>query len=201
MAQSGGRVTGFTSVPRDGYAGAGPKWTMSDEGPLAASVAARYPNIDHVLVRPTGRLQIEDFDRDYFLYDRPMLNPWIDDLRHEINRQARERGLTIMLTGVTGNISLTYGGLEVLPEPIAQRRPGAWLRQARLTVRAGTMRWRGLLFYSFGPWMPGPLWNWLNRVRGGYFDDVRRWSALNPALLRGLNRARRMRGAWRRTLT
>jgi asparagine synthase (glutamine-hydrolysing) len=122
-----------------------------------------------------------------------MLNPWIDDWWHEIDRRARERGLTVMLTGANGNMSLTYSGLDALPELIAQRRPGAWLRQARLTVRAGTMRWRGVLLYSFSPWMPGPFWNWLNKVRGGYFEDVRRWSALNPTLLRGLKRPARLR--------
>jgi asparagine synthase (glutamine-hydrolysing) len=41
--------------------------------------------------------------------------------------------------------------------------------------------------------MPGPLWNWLNGVRGGYVEDVTRWTALNPALLSGLNRSKRLK--------
>jgi asparagine synthase (glutamine-hydrolysing) len=193
MAQSGGRVTGFTSVPREGYAGAAPTWYMSDEGPLAASVASRHPNIDHVLVRPTGRLQIDSLDRDYFLYDRPLLNLCNFNWLHEINRRARDRGLTIMLTGAGGNLTLTYSGLDVLPELIAQRRPGAWLREARQIVSAGTMRWRGALFFSLGPWIPGPLWNRLNRLRGGYVEDIGELTALNPMLSEGLERDRRMR--------
>ncbi len=192
LAPSGGRVVGFTGVPRPGYAGAAPKWTLVDEGPLAATVAAQYPNIDHVLTPSTGDLQTQSLDRDYVLYDQPLLNPWIQDWWCEINRQARERGLTIMLTGANGNMSLTYGGLDVLPELITQGRLADWWRQAWLMTRAGTMRWRSVLFHSLGPWTPGPLWNWLNRVRGGYAEDIRRWTALNPTLMRGLNRNKRL---------
>jgi asparagine synthase (glutamine-hydrolysing) len=192
-AMQNGRVTAFTSVPRAGYAGASPDWCMNNEGPLAAIVAAQHPNVEHVLVRPTGRLQTEMLDRDTFLYDRPMLNPWIDDWWHEINRLARDRGLSIILTGAYGNMSLTHSGLDALPEHLGRGRLAAWLRLAARVTRAGTMRWRGALFYSLGPWMPGVLWNALSRMRGGYFEDVRRWSALNPALLSPHNRAQRLR--------
>jgi asparagine synthase (glutamine-hydrolysing) len=193
LAPTGGRIVGFTSVPRDGFAGASPKWFISDEGPLAATVAARYPNIEHVLVRPTGRLQTESLDRNYFFYDRPLANLCNFDWLHEINRQARDRGLAVLLSGGAGNLSLTYSGLNVLPELIARRRPAAWLREARQIVRAGTMRWRGVLFSSLGPWMPGPLWNRLNRLRGGYVEDIGELTALNPMLFEGLERDRRMR--------
>jgi asparagine synthase (glutamine-hydrolysing) len=193
LAPTGGQVVAFTAAPREGYAGGDPKWFMSDEAPLAASVAAQYDNIDHVIVRSTGRTQTETLDRDHHLYDRPLLNlcnyAWI----HEINRRARARGLVIMLNGANGNLSMTYSGVDVLPEQIAGRRPGAWLRQAHQMVRAGTMRWRGVLFTSLGPWIPGPLWNWLNRVRGGYVEDIRRMTALNPALMPGLRRAQHLR--------
>jgi asparagine synthase (glutamine-hydrolysing) len=185
-------VEAFTSVPREGFAAPDPPWYMSDEGPLAAAVAAKYANIDHVMVRPTSRLLTDGLDRDHYLYDRPLTDLFNLDWHQEINRRARERGLNIMLWGANGNLSLTYNGLEALPELIARRRFDVWMRQARLMVRAGTMRWRGALFYSLGPWTPGPLWNWLNRVRGGYVEDVARWSALNPSLLPGLKRNQRM---------
>jgi asparagine synthase (glutamine-hydrolysing) len=195
LAPVGGQVVAFTAVPREGYAGPAPVWAMADEGPLAASVAAQYPNIEHVPVRTTGRLQTETLDRDHFIYDRPTANVFNNGWWHEINRRACERGLAIVLMGANGNLSLTYNGLDALPELIGQGRIGDWWRLARLVVRAGTMRWRGALFYSLGPWAPGPLWNWLNRIRGGYAVDVPHWSALNPALIPGLNRAGRMRSA------
>ncbi len=195
LAPTGGRVVAFTSVPREGFAGPALIWKIADEGPLAATVAARYSNIEHVLVRSTGRLQTETFDRDHFLCDRPLTNVINNDWWHEINRSAGERGLRIMLTGANGNLSMTYSGLDALPELMGRGRLGDWWRLARAVVGAGTMRWRGALFYSLGPWMPGPLWNWLNRIRGGYVVDVPHWSALNPALIPGLERARRMRSA------
>jgi asparagine synthase (glutamine-hydrolysing) len=193
LAPSHGKVFGFTAVPRAGYTGGAPPWFVADEGPLAESVAAQYPNIEHVLVRPTGRLQTGALDRDHFLYDRPLLNLCNFDWLHEINRQARERGITVMLTGAGGNMSLTYSGLDVLPEMIAQGRPAAWLSQARRMVSAGTLRWRGVLFNSLGPWIPGPLWNRLNRVRGGYVEDIGRLTALKPTAAPALRRTARLK--------
>jgi asparagine synthase (glutamine-hydrolysing) len=193
LGPTDGEVFAFTSVPRVGFTGLDPTWYMSDEGPLAAAVAAQHRNMTQILVHPTGRLQTDSFDRDFALYDRPLVNPWNSGWLHEINRQASERGLAIMLVGTNGNMSLTYNGLDVLPEMIAQGRLAAWWLQARDMVRAGTMRWRGALLSSFGPRIPGPLWNRLNRLRGGYVEDFARWTALNPLLFRSVKREGRLR--------
>ncbi len=54
MAARGQRLTSFTAVPVQGYDGSALPGRFGDEGPLAAEVAALFPNIDHVRVTASG---------------------------------------------------------------------------------------------------------------------------------------------------
>lgn len=191
LARSGGRVIAFTSVPREGYATA---WKgLWDEGPLAAATAALHPNMEHVLVRSTGRPPTETLDRTHYLFDRPTLNLCNGSWVFEINRQARSEGLAVMLTGQLGNYSLSYNGMDALAESFARRRFRSWLRLARTIVGAGTRRCRGVLYHSLSPWIPGPVYNRLERLRGQYEGGLVQYTALNPALIHSLEYARRIR--------
>jgi len=195
LAPSGGRVTAFTAIPREVGRGGEHAGYIDDEGPLAAATATSYPNIDHVLVRSTDRLQTETLDRDYRLFDRPLVNRCNLDWWNEINRQARDRGITVMLKGSYGNVTMSWDGLDALPEMVARGRLNDWWRLARTAVAAGTLRWKGVFFLSLAPWMPDPMWRALTHLRGGRVDEVWRRHALNPALTAGLSRDRRLRAA------
>src|SRR5258708_6449856 len=166
---------------------------MNDEGPLAAATVTFHPNIDHVLVPSTDRLQTETLDRDYRLFDRPLVNRCNLDWWNEINRQARDRGIAVMLKGSYGNVTLSWDGLDALPEMVARGRLNDWWRLARTVVAAGTLRWKRVFFLSLGPWMPNPVWRGLTHLRGGRVDEIWRRHALNPALKAGLARDRRLR--------
>jgi len=166
MASSGGRVTAFTAVPRAGYDRPAPRRRIGDEGPLAAATAAMYPNIDHVLVRGTADAVNQNWDQSFYLLERPLLNPCNDRWWTAINAEANRRGINVMLTGEMGNMTLSFAGLELLPELV---RKGAWgelWRQARALVRKRRMRWPGVAAAAFGPWIPARLWAALlpNRV-------------------------------------
>ena len=186
LAPTGGTVTAFTSVPRAGYDGPAPKGRLGDEGPLAAATAALYPNIEHVLVRSDGRSPLEDLDRDAFLNDRPLLNLCNQVWLSAINREAKARRLTVLLTGAMGNLTLSETGVDWLPELVARGEWRLWRRKARALARAGAMRWRGILAGSFGQWVPGPLWAWLQDVKGDYGFDLRHYSAVSPERLAAL---------------
>jgi len=181
LAPSGRRVFAFTAVPRQGYDGPPRRNRILDEGPYAAAIAALYPNMEHVLIRSEGRSPLDDLDRIFSLFERPMLN--IDNLGWQcsIYDAARERKLNVLLTGDAGNMGLSYSGLELLPELF---RRGRWLRlwrEARTLVAPQGMRWRGVLATTFGSWCPTALWAWLNqKFAGGYASEVGDWSAINP---------------------
>ena len=179
-----GSVAGFTAVPREGYDGAIPHGRFGDEGPLAAKVAERYPNVEHVLIRTEGRSPFAALDRNFFLFERPMLNlcnaVWAD----RIMDAAKERRLQVVLTGQMGNMSFSYAGLELLPELLAR---GRWLHLAREIARlpANGIRRRSAFAHTFGPFMPAGLWRGINRRMGRHFD-LAGYSAVNLAAAEAL---------------
>jgi asparagine synthase (glutamine-hydrolysing) len=193
LASSGRRLVAFTAVPVAGYNGPAIEGLFNDEGPLAAATAAMHPNIDHILVRSSGRLQTDALDRDYFLHDKPTPNRCNQDWINEIDRVARDRGLAVLLTGGLGNLTFSCKGLDALPNAVRERNVGSWWRIARRAVAAGTLRWKGVMFHSLGPWMPDMVWRRLNQLRGGYADDLPPQIALNPDLRAFDSRNRRLR--------
>jgi asparagine synthase (glutamine-hydrolysing) len=193
MMPPGGQVFAFTSVPREGYDLPSSERRIGDEGPLAAATAALYPNVEHVLVRPDGSGTLEQLDRDFFLFERPVLNICNMQWNRRINDEARARGLDVVLTGQMGNMTISYNGNEHLPELIARGRWWTWLREGRALVKTKRYRWRGLLVASFGPWLPGPLWTLIHRLANKPQYDINEYSAIRPDRYDALDLATRAR--------
>lgn len=180
LKSSGRRVVAFTAVPREGYAGPAPRGRIIDEGPAAASIAALYPNMEHVIVRNEGRSPIDQLDRSFFLYDEPIYNLDILGWPQKINELARARKLTVLLSGGMGNIGLSHDGEDLFPELL---RTGRWLRlwrEAKLFTARSDASYRTVLARTFGPWCPPWLWLWLHRLRGKSQVDALAYSAILP---------------------
>ena len=196
LAPSGGKVIAFTSVPREGYEGPSPRGRIGDEGPIAACTAALHPNMEHVLIRAGVRSPFENLDRNFFLYERPVLNlcnaTWAD----AINDAARARELSVMLTGQMGNVSISYDGLTLLPQLMRRGRWLKWFREGVGVVRRRHTRWQGMLSATFGPYLPLPLWVLINRVLDCKSVGPQSYSAIRPERLSGHDlRAEALAGA------
>jgi asparagine synthase (glutamine-hydrolysing) len=187
LAPGGGRVTAFTAVPRQGYDGRDRRNRFGDEGPLAAATAALYPNIEHVLIRAGHRSPIEAFDRLFFLFECPVLNPFNFVWMNAINQAARERKLNVMLLGQGGNMTLSYDGFELLPELLRSGRFVRLFRESAQLVANTDMRWRGALAKAFGPFAPASLWNWANGRFTGHAMDIRDYTAIRADRLAELD--------------
>jgi asparagine synthase (glutamine-hydrolysing) len=164
----------FTCVPRAGYEG---------EEPSAATVAALYPNIEHVLVRNEGRSPLADLDRKFFLLEQPSRSIAPSGWAHSLNKAVRERRVHVYLTGMHGNLGLSYDGLELLPELL---RSGRWLRlwrEASALVVARQRRWRSVMATTFGPWCPHNLWLGINKI-AGRVCDICDYTGINRSRLR-----------------
>jgi asparagine synthase (glutamine-hydrolysing) len=185
-ANHGGKVVAFTAAPRADYRGPAPAWRFGDESALAMATAALYPNIEHVILRSSGVSPIASADRDFFLYDRPLLNlcnfTWI----HGINAEARDRRISVMLVGGNGNLSLSYDGLGALPQLVSEHRWATWWKIAMGLAQTGSLKWPGILFRSLEPWLPGRLRDLLNRARGIGDQGTALYSAAQASVLTGL---------------
>ena len=184
LADRGGRVVAYTAAPREGYAEAAPDpGRIVDESGLAASVAALYPNIEHVIVRAGAASPVSGFDRGYFVNDWPTANPSNAVWARAIEEDARRRGLSVLLTGDMGNITLSYHGLQRLPELLRQGRLSALIHEWGALNRRAGWRWRALAAITFGPFVPGPLWERLALYARGRPAGPLVYSALRPQVL------------------
>ena len=165
LATHGQPIVAFTSVPREGFAGARHRERIDDEGPLAAATAALYPNIEHVLIRASHRSPLDTLERDFLLYERPVLNLANWAWESAIAAAAQARGLTIMLSGRSGNMGFSYTGMALLPQLLANGRVGALLRQSFALKRGGT-RWGTIAAQAIGPFLPGRAWRGIRKLRG-----------------------------------
>src|SRR5215472_4881951 len=98
LAPAGGRVIAITAVPPRHYNFPPPQQRLIDEGPIAAATAALYPNIEHVLVTSGDRTPLDTLDKDFFLFDAPVMNPCVWVWGRVINDEVRARNLTVLLT-------------------------------------------------------------------------------------------------------
>lgn len=152
-----GKVIAFTSAPRAGFSGPTLRGRIGDESALAAEVAALYPNMEHVVVRPEGVTPLDLLGRSAAMDQEPVGHPCNYVWWSAVLDEARARGISVMLTGEDGNLTTSAGGLAMLAEFV---RKGQWLRWGREAYRTlGTgPSWKGILATSFGPWMPRFLW-------------------------------------------
>ncbi|HYI40111.1 MAG TPA: asparagine synthase-related protein [Allosphingosinicella sp.] len=177
MAERGGRVTAYTGVPREGYDSSGVLNAFADEGPYAESVAALYPNMDHVLVH-NGGSPLADLDRYFFVYERPVLNLCNSVWMHRILDRARERGHRVLLSGNRGNTSFSYDGMPYLTQLLSSGRLIRLARESLALVRNGT-RFGSVAAQIVGPFLPVPLWQAISRLRGKG-RKVTDYTALGP---------------------
>lgn len=180
FAAEGKSLLAFTSVPSPDYDGTAPAGRFGDEGPHAASVAAMYPNIRHVLTSPTDACPLDLVTRLHLVgvpIGHMCLLPDLDAAA----KACADHGVRTVLTGAMGNVTISYDGLPLLP---ALLRQGHWLRwwseASMLAQRHGARSWRLLLATSVGPFLPAPLWAIMRRTFGR--GPLSAYRPLNPGL-------------------
>ena len=172
----------FTAVP--GVATPVPGAAIGDEGPLAEATARAHPGIAHVRVPGTGGSPLALMDRQFDLYQRPVMNPSNAVWHEAINDAARARGVRVLLTGQLGNLTISHDGFQRLPQLLRSGRLIALARLGRQLGRRG-FRMRRLGAAAIGPFLPPRWWAWLTD-RYGESLGLTSYSALrdDPALLR-----------------
>ena len=164
-ARMADEVHAFTAVPGDGRQ---PSLAheLSDEGPLAAMVAARYPNIAHQLVRSVGGSPLDGRGEDFERFQRPVLNPVNFVWMKQILDRAREAGSSVLLTGARGNLGFSFSGETLLPALLRRGSLFRFGREAGAMLAAGVGT-RRIAAASLLPLLP-------NRARSLLIGNVQR---------------------------
>jgi len=187
LQAEGKSLLAFTAVPRKGFHGPVPKGWHADEGPAAAALAARFPNMDHILFRPGGRTPMDDLSEKVQLFDRAPLNPCNLVWFQGIQADAAQRNCNVLLTGQMGNMTISYDGRPRLANLLRRGRWFEWLREIRATVLPTDTRLRGAIMQSVGPFLPIPLWRAINARRGRVIPTLNDYTAIHPDLIRRTN--------------
>jgi asparagine synthase (glutamine-hydrolysing) len=159
----GERLLAYTAAPREGFDATTIRGRVADESPYAARTVSLYPNIDHVIVRPTGRSPLGLLDLIHSQAQLPLSSPTNFTYWAAVNDRAAQAGAQVVLTGQYGNHTISTPGLGVMADLIRTGRWLRWAREANALAGGGRVRWRGVLATSFGPWMPHRVWLGLTR--------------------------------------
>jgi asparagine synthase (glutamine-hydrolysing) len=166
LANEGRRLRAYTSVPRRDWV---PVYEVpgqiSDEGPLAATVAARHANIDHVLVEGPGIWDFAALDRYGRNCAQPMMTCHNAGWYNLLNNTARAQGVRVMLTGGMGNITISHDGVKTL---VILLRQGKWAALAKEWSAAHALgrSYRNLFRRTFLPLLPKTVDNMLLAALG-----------------------------------
>ncbi|MBL8480725.1 MAG: hypothetical protein JNJ60_00895, partial [Rhodocyclaceae bacterium] len=162
LARQGRELVAVTAVPQAGFDAARWPGVLCNEAPLAALVAQRHANVQHLLL-PNDAVSLPTALRR-------MTRQWQAPVRGGANttwicgveRLAAERGARCILGAAAGNLGASYSGLSSLPRLFAQ---GRWLRLAQLArgLHSRGWKWRAVANLVVGAHLSPRS---MNRLRG-----------------------------------
>jgi asparagine synthase (glutamine-hydrolysing) len=156
LQPEGKRLPVFTSVPESRWDGRCLKHEYGDETPYVEAIARMHPRIELNLVPAEGRNQYHRQDEFLNAAEGPARNAVNLCWYHEIQAEAKKRGITTLLEGTTGNATLTWHGADVSREWF---RKGQWGRMLRHWWRLHGGRERSLVGF-----LPKAIWHELLAV-------------------------------------
>jgi len=177
--QFAGKVLAFTAVPPKDFEGPTPRRTVADESAGAGAIAGMYPNIEHVLIENSDS-PLSALDIEFHYQQQPPENLCNATWGRAIHREAAARGASVLLIGSSGNLTISYTGLELLPLLFRRRRWGELLRATALLLRNGVSPLT-LGARVIGPYLPSSIWKLTSRWRN-HPVRLNQWSAVNPGL-------------------
>jgi asparagine synthase (glutamine-hydrolysing) len=166
LAAEGRRLQAYTNVPLAGEHTTFHPLFLTDEGPLAALMAARHSNIDHHRVQAYDTDLLTVIERMIFLADQPVMNPLSTAWAHEIYIRAARAGAPVVLTGICGNMGLSYTGEHVLTRHAVRLRLLSLWRDANVLVSVGThLNRAAAIRAAFRPLIPPRFLSLWHRLR------------------------------------
>lgn len=197
LARQGRSLIAYTAVPQAGF---GPAQhhpeRLCDEGPLAAEVARRWPNVEHVPVPGDAMPLLDAMAANIRLRNAPTVGATNSIWGEAIMDDAARRGVSTVLVGNAGNMTVSYAGLLLLPSLLLHGRLAALARHAAALHGAGAS-WGAVFRRCVGPFLTPRQLDAIRRVTGrGRERDLYDFSCINPNFARetGVERQFRAHG-------
>lgn len=184
-----GTLPVFTQVPEAGWSGAVTRGRYADETPFVRDIVAMHPRLSPTFVENHPAA----WDRELADYFRIAQSIWVLprylQMFADTFRAARDLGVTTLLNGGSGNISLTWNGPGAFGCWFAERRFRKIAEELRLISDGRVAFLRGIVSRVLVPAGPDWLWRVYARVKYGKPDarSMMAYSFLNPARLSELS--------------
>ena len=188
---TGNRILAYTAAPASDFDGPVPSGAIGDERDGAAAAARLYPNVDHVVVESSQASPLEALEREHFYHQQPVANLENAVWGRAMIRDAHARGINVLLTGVVGNLTATYAGMEHLAWLVGRGRVIKAVITSK-SLAANGVPWRTLAAHLLGPFLPHRAWSAAAKLRG-WVTDLRDYTAVSPSAVQNLKeRARQL---------
>lgn len=177
-----GTLPTFTHVPEAGWNGPVTKGRYPDETPFVREIAAMHPRLDPSFIENRAPAWDSVLD-DYFRVAQSIwLFPRYLQVFSDTFSAARAKGVTALLNGGTGNLSLTWHGPGVFGGWLAEGRYGKIVEELRLISPTPTAFLRGMVSRVLVPAGPDWVWNAYARAKYGTAEqrDFSAYGFLNP---------------------
>ncbi len=163
LASQNRSLVAITAVPCVGQPAADQRYQY-DESAGALATAARYPNVEHHLLRPVPVPLASVLDQLHRQLADPIHQPVPLSWTIPQLSLCGERKIQTLLTGDDGNFTVSAGGLAHLVDVRREEGLSAWLRVCARLLREG-VGLRDIVRVSIGASLPRPLYE-AGRKRG-----------------------------------
>lgn len=163
LKKQGKRIFTFTEVPRPGFDGALINGRYADETPYVLEMAKMYDNIDTNFIQSGGTFYLDDICTFFSAADIPFRNASNRTWFEAILAKAKQNQCRVLLTGSSGNLTISWNGSGLLPQLIKSGRLiKAWNETGNKNV---LLRLRRFISAGIMPLLPAPIWNAVQNLR------------------------------------
>jgi len=179
LAESGAQLPTFTEVPRAGFAFETSR-RYGNERPWVEAICRRNQSLRPRFIVGLTEPLLARIDQRLAELDAPYRNPFNQLWLEKIFRTAAEEGCNVMLTGQSGNMTLSYDGLWALPELFLRGHWKLLSGAIRGASKASGVKSTGLIRSNLiKPLLPKHLWDLIQKARTRR-PSWAAYSALNP---------------------
>ncbi len=181
LQSRGLRLATYTEIPRPGFDGPLIQGRYADETPYVQAMADMYNNLDPQFISSDKGFYLDSVSSFFSAADIPFRNasnrPWYE----AILAKAQNDGIRVLLTGASGNLTISWDGKGLLPQLM---RSGSLVRAWKETgIGSPLSRMRRLLGAGCLPLLPDFLWRIIQSVhhpsQGFRFRELP-WSRYSP---------------------